>query len=121
MEPGATRPSQNPAVLRNKSACLGARPSVIGHSQETRSCHYGNSPGMITEPGGPPRAKDTSHLVACHRLGRDLPVGGARTIAVGWNPDTTYWLTDCLDPAGPATPWEQVDDHPARWIHAVGS
>src|SRR5260221_9762444 len=62
MEPGAPRPSQNAAVLRNKSACLGARPSVIGHSQETRSCHYGNSPGMITEPGGPPRAKDTSHL-----------------------------------------------------------
>src|SRR5258707_10164102 len=68
MAPAATRPSQNAAVLRTKSACLGARPSVIGHSQETRSCHYGNSPGMITQPGGPPRAKDTSHLA----------LGGAR-------------------------------------------
>jgi hypothetical protein len=54
--------SQNAAVLRNRSACLGATPSVTGHSQKKKSCHYSNSPEMIKEPGGPPRAKNTSHL-----------------------------------------------------------
>ena len=47
-------------MLRNRSACLGATPSVIGYSQETKSGHYGNPPEMITEPGGPPRAKNTT-------------------------------------------------------------
>jgi len=51
-------------VERNKSACLGASPSVIGHSREKKSCNYSNSPETITRPGGPPRSKNTSHLGA---------------------------------------------------------
>jgi hypothetical protein len=35
--------------------------------------------------------------------GRALPVGTARTLLGGWNPDETYWLTDVLRPGGDAT------------------
>ncbi len=62
---------------------------------------------------------DAIHLTVLGYLttaGRDLPAAGARTMLAGWDPDTTYWLTDSLVPAGPATRWEQLDDHPVRWI-----
>ncbi len=65
---------------------------------------------------------DAIHLTVLGYLttaGRDLPAGDARTMLAGWDPDTTYWLTDCLAPAGPATCWEQLDDHPVRWIRAA--
>jgi len=65
---------------------------------------------------------DAIHLTVLGYLttpGRDLPAGDARTMLAGWDPDTTYWLTDCLAPAGPATRWEQLDDHPVTWIRAA--
>jgi hypothetical protein len=48
--------------------------------------------------------------------GRALPVGTARTLLGGWNPDETYWLTDVLSPGGPASVWHN-DDHyiPLGW------
>jgi hypothetical protein len=52
--------------------------------------------------------------------GRDLPAGQARTLLAGWNPDTTYWLTDSLALAGPATRLEQRDDNPVSWIRVGG-
>lgn len=33
---------------------------------------------------------------------RALPAGDGRTVLAGWNPDQTWWLTDCLTPTGPA-------------------
>lgn len=40
--------------------------------------------------------------VACYLAvaGRALPVGTARTLLGGWNPDETYWLADVLTPDG---------------------
>ncbi len=47
--------------------------------------------------------------------GRDLPVGEARTVLAGWDPDETYWLTDVLATAGPATHWVMRDHQPLGW------
>jgi hypothetical protein len=33
---------------------------------------------------------------------RALPALGGCTVLAGWNPDQTWWLADCLQPAGPA-------------------
>jgi hypothetical protein len=44
--------------------------------------------------------------------GRALPVGKARTLLAGWNPDETYWLTDVLTPAGQAQAWHNDSDAP---------
>jgi hypothetical protein len=49
---------------------------------------------------------DAIHLTVLGYLttaGRDLPADDTRTMLAGWNPDTTYWLTDCLHP-GTAIP-----------------
>jgi hypothetical protein len=35
--------------------------------------------------------------------GRAVPVGDARTVMAGWDPDQTFWLADVLAYAGPAT------------------
>jgi len=61
---------------------------------------------------------DAVHLTVLGYLttaGRALPVDGARTMLAGWDPDTTYWLSDCVEPAGPATWWRRNSDDPARW------
>jgi hypothetical protein len=47
--------------------------------------------------------------------GRALPVGDARTIMAGWDPDQTFWLTDVLAYAGPATHWVDQDRQPLGW------
>ena len=47
--------------------------------------------------------------------GRALPVGAARTLLGGWNPDETYWLTDVLSPRGPASVWHNPDSTPLGW------
>jgi hypothetical protein len=47
--------------------------------------------------------------------GRALPVGGAWTVLAGWDPDQTYWLTDILTLAGPATNWVNPDGEPLGW------
>jgi hypothetical protein len=33
---------------------------------------------------------------------RALPASDGCTVLAGWNPDQTWWLSDCLQPAGPA-------------------
>ena len=48
-------------------------------------------------------------------VGRALPVGTARTLLAGWNPDETYWLTDVLTPGGPARAWHNHDRTPLGW------
>lgn len=62
---------------------------------------------------------DAIHLTVAGYLaaaGRALPVGSARTVLAGWDPDRTYWLTDALTLAGPATTWADSDREPCRWI-----
>lgn len=55
--------------------------------------------------------------------GRALPVGDARTMLAGWDPDATWWLSDVLSPAGPAADWSAAGDpghpewHPAPRSH----
>lgn len=38
------------------------------------------------------------------------PVAGACTVLAGWTPGETVWLTDVLEPAGPARRWRRRDD-----------
>lgn len=50
--------------------------------------------------------------------GRALPVHGGQTMLAGWDPDTTYWLTDCLELAGTPRSWvraEGADDPAFGW------
>jgi hypothetical protein len=47
--------------------------------------------------------------------GRALPIGTARTLLGGWNPDETYWLTDVLRPGGPSSVWRNHDRTPLGW------
>ena len=47
--------------------------------------------------------------------GRALRVDDACTILAGWNPDQTYWLTDMLTLAGPATKWAKLGEEPLGW------
>ena len=39
----------------------------------------------------------------------------ARTLLAGWDPDATWWLTDCLDPAGPPEAWVADDEVAGGW------
>jgi hypothetical protein len=52
--------------------------------------------------------------------GRALPVGTARTLLAGWNPDETYWLTDVLTPAGQAQAWYNDSGDPLGWKARTG-
>jgi hypothetical protein len=47
--------------------------------------------------------------------GRAAPVDDAGTVLAGWDPDLTYWLTDTLTLAGPATDWVRLDQEPLGW------
>jgi hypothetical protein len=47
--------------------------------------------------------------------GRALPVGTARTLLAGWNPDETYWLADVLTAHGQARAWHNTDRSPLGW------
>ena len=38
------------------------------------------------------------------------PVAGGRTVLAGWTPGETVWLTDILEPAGPARRWRRRDE-----------
>jgi hypothetical protein len=56
---------------------------------------------------------DAVHLAAAGYLttaGWPVPVGEARTVLAGWNPDETYRLADLLTRAGPAAHWERQED-----------
>jgi hypothetical protein len=56
---------------------------------------------------------DAVHLTAAGYLttaGWAVPVGEARTVLAGWNPDETYWLADVLTHAGPAAHWERQEE-----------
>ena len=52
--------------------------------------------------------------------GRPLPVGDARTMLAGWEPDATWWLTDVLSPAGPPAGWAEADDPDADVRAGIG-
>ena len=49
--------------------------------------------------------------------GRPVPVNGAASLLAGWSPDQTYWLADCLAPAGPPLDYERDED--GAW-HVAG-
>jgi hypothetical protein len=48
-------------------------------------------------------------------VGSDDPGDGARTVLAGWEPDATWWLTDCLASAGPPEDWSADDDAAVGW------
>ena len=50
--------------------------------------------------------------------GLDLPVGGARTILAGWDPDATWWLTDVLSLTSPPETWRNDHRDPFGWIRS---
>jgi len=59
---------------------------------------------------------DGIHLTVAGYLataGRPLPVGTARTLLAGWNPDETYWLADVLTPSGNAQTWQNPAANPS--------
>jgi hypothetical protein len=61
---------------------------------------------------------DAAHVSIAGYLataGRALPVGDARTVMAGWDPDQTFWLADVLAYAGPATHWVDQDRQPFGW------
>lgn len=61
---------------------------------------------------------DGVHLTVAGYLstaGCPLPIGTARTMLGGWNPDQTYWLSDALTHAGDAQPWQNYGDDPIGW------
>jgi hypothetical protein len=44
------------------------------------------------------------------------------TFVAGWNPDTSYWLTDVLEICGSPLPWEATEHNSARhWRRADDS
>jgi hypothetical protein len=47
--------------------------------------------------------------------GNALPVGEARCLLAGWDPDETYWLADILTPAGPPVRWTWEGWPNLRW------
>ena len=61
---------------------------------------------------------DGAHLTVAGYLataGRALPVGAARTLLGGWNPDETYWLADVVTANGEAQAWHNSGDSPLGW------
>jgi hypothetical protein len=67
------------------------------------------------------RDLDAVHLTVRAYLeaaGVPLDIGDGRsTVLAGWNPDATWWLTDCLQVAGQPEPWALVQhDHRDVWI-----
>lgn len=71
-------------------------------------------------PDWPAVARDWDgvHLTVAGYLataGRALPVGSARTLLGGWNPDETYWLADVLTSRGQARAWRNADREPLGW------
>jgi hypothetical protein len=47
--------------------------------------------------------------------GNPLPVGEARCLLAGWDPDETYWLADILATAGPPLRWTWQEWPQLRW------
>jgi hypothetical protein len=47
--------------------------------------------------------------------GRTVPVGSARTLLAGWNPDETYWLADVITSLGEAQAWHNPSREPLGW------
>jgi hypothetical protein len=47
--------------------------------------------------------------------GHPLPVGPARTLLAGWNPDETYWLADVITSIGEAQAWHNPSRDPLGW------
>jgi hypothetical protein len=62
---------------------------------------------------------DAVHLSVIGYLttaGRSLPVGDARTMLAGWDPDQTWWLGDVLSGGGSAERWVATEqDQPFGW------
>ncbi|WP_461154078.1 hypothetical protein [Saccharopolyspora tripterygii] len=64
---------------------------------------------------------DAVHLTLTGYLttaGRALPVGDARTVLAGWDPDQTFWFTDALDVGEPVL-WRGEPDDLESWAPAA--
>ena len=67
---------------------------------------------------------DAVHLSVIGYLtaaGRALPVGDARTMLAGWDPDQTWWLSDVLSGSGSGERWVSENDEPLGWNPAPES
>ena len=61
---------------------------------------------------------DALHLSVIGYLttaGRALPVGDARTMLAGWDPDKTWWLADVLSGDGRPERWAAQPNEPFSW------
>jgi len=61
---------------------------------------------------------DAVHLSVIGYLtaaGRALPIGDARTMLAGWDPDQTWWLSDVLSSSGSGERWMSENDEPLGW------
>jgi hypothetical protein len=62
---------------------------------------------------------DAVHLTVAAYLatpGRALSVEGGATLVAGWDPDSTYWLSDVLTAGGEPLTWQRRDDDGTqRW------
>lgn len=64
---------------------------------------------------------DAVHLTLTGYLttaGRALPVGDARTVLAGWDPDQTFWFTDALSVGEPVL-WRGEPDDLGSWAPAA--
>jgi hypothetical protein len=70
-------------------------------------------PWVIPDYQAVSRDFDAVHLTARAYLeaaGLALDIGGGQlTVLAGWNPDVTWWLTDCLRPGGQPERWALVE------------
>jgi hypothetical protein len=67
-----------------------------------------DGPWLVPDWAGVARTFDAVHLSTWGYLttaGRALPLPHGHTLLAGWDPDATFWLTDCLAVAGPPSDW----------------
>jgi hypothetical protein len=73
---------------------------------------------LIPDYGAVASDYDAIHLTVGGYLttaGNALPVGEARCLLAGWDPDETYWLADILAAAGPPARWTWEGCPHFRW------
>jgi len=89
--------------------------------QAWRSSTGLDGPWLMPDWSAVARTYDGVHLSTWGYLttaGRPLALPGGHTVLSGWDPDATFWLTDCLAAAGPAQDWvrdPEDDDEAFGW------
>jgi hypothetical protein len=78
------------------------------HAQAWHDVTGRDGPWLIPDWAAVATEYDGVHLTIMGYLtaaGRAWEIGGGLTLLGGWDPDATYWLTDCLEQVGPASTW----------------